>query len=100
MAVVYAVGLALTFDEFGMWLHLGGSYWQRASFDAVVVVAAILALFAFSPPVRSLQPRHAAMAGVLLLAVAVFGRLASEALGAAERRVTPALQQIEDTAPR
>ncbi len=30
VAVVYAVGLALTFDEFGMWLHLGGSYWQRA----------------------------------------------------------------------
>jgi hypothetical protein len=28
--------MALTFDEFGMWLHLGGSYWQRASFDAVV----------------------------------------------------------------
>src|SRR5437899_429387 len=34
-AIVYGVGLALTFDEFGMWLHLGGPYWQRASFDAV-----------------------------------------------------------------
>ena len=32
-AVAYGFGLALTFDEFGMWLHLGGeSYWQRASF--------------------------------------------------------------------
>lgn len=30
-AVMYGIGLALTFDEFGMWLHLGGSYWQRAS---------------------------------------------------------------------
>ena len=37
-AVVYGIGMALTFDEFGMWLHLGGSYWQRASFDAVVVL--------------------------------------------------------------
>lgn len=27
VAVAYAVGLALTFDEFGMWLHLGGGYW-------------------------------------------------------------------------
>src|SRR5205814_10712859 len=32
-AVAYGVGLALTFDEFSMWLHLGGTYWQRASLD-------------------------------------------------------------------
>jgi len=38
-ALVYGVGLALTFDEFGMWVHLGGPYWQRASFDAVVLIA-------------------------------------------------------------
>src|ERR1039458_101258 len=25
-ALVYGVGMGLTFDEFGMWLHLGGSY--------------------------------------------------------------------------
>jgi hypothetical protein len=41
-AILYGIGLALTFDEFGLWLHLGGSYWQRASFDAVVVVAGLL----------------------------------------------------------
>ena len=45
-ALVYGVGLGLTFDEFGMWIHLGGPYWQRASYDAVVVVAAVLALLA------------------------------------------------------
>ena len=28
-AMIYGVGLGLTFDEFGMWLHLGGPYWQR-----------------------------------------------------------------------
>ncbi|HTA65787.1 MAG TPA: hypothetical protein VK753_09795, partial [Xanthomonadaceae bacterium] len=48
-AVLYAIGLALTFDEFGMWVHLGGGYWQRASFDAVTVVAAILVLLAYAP---------------------------------------------------
>src|ERR1700679_3267512 len=32
-AVIYGIGLALTFDEFGMWLHLDGQYWQRASYD-------------------------------------------------------------------
>ena len=30
--------MGLTFDEFGMWLHLGGGYWQRASYDAVIVI--------------------------------------------------------------
>ena len=35
-AALMMLAMALTFDEFGMWLHLGGSYWQRASFDAVI----------------------------------------------------------------
>src|SRR5687768_14604617 len=48
-SVLYGIGLALTFDEFGLWLHLGGSYWQRASFDAVLVVAALLGLAAIAP---------------------------------------------------
>ena len=100
VAVAYAVGLALTFDEFGMWLHLGGGYWQRASFDAVTVVAAILALIAFLPSRRSLRPRHALIAGVLLLALTVFGRLVSETLDTAERHVAPALREIEAAAPR
>src|SRR2546425_54436 len=38
-SVLYGVGLALTFDEFGMWLHLNADYWQRASFDAVATRA-------------------------------------------------------------
>jgi hypothetical protein len=48
-AVAYGVAIGLTFDEFGMWLHLGGSYWQRASVDAVLVVAAILGLASYAP---------------------------------------------------
>jgi hypothetical protein len=44
-ALLYGVAMALTFDEFGMWLHLGGSYWQRASVDAVIIVAAVLRAF-------------------------------------------------------
>src|SRR6201984_2496800 len=27
-ALAYGIGMALTFDEFGMWLHLGGRYWE------------------------------------------------------------------------
>ena len=51
-AIAYGVGLALTFDEFGMWLHLGGGYWQRASFDAVTIIGGILLLLAYTPPIR------------------------------------------------
>src|SRR5277367_3129641 len=54
-AVAYGIAMALTFDEFGMWLHLGGSYWQRASVDAIVVVAAVLALIGFASAMRSFE---------------------------------------------
>jgi hypothetical protein len=67
------VGLALTFDEFGLWLHLGGSYWQRASFDAVVVIVALLALVVVAPALRHFRPHHWATAATLAVAVVVFG---------------------------
>lgn len=63
MALLYGAGMALTFDEFGMWLHLGGSYWQRSSFDAIVVISAMLALLAYGGMIRQLRPRS----GVFLL---------------------------------
>lgn len=96
-AMLYAVGLALTFDEFGMWLHLGGSYWQRASFDAVIVVATLLALLAFVPPPRQWRPRHALAAVALGIALAAFGALFVRAL---DRHDVPArLHRLEQQAP-
>src|SRR5271170_7301755 len=71
-AVVYGVGLALTFDEFGMWLHLGGSYWQRASYDAVVVIATVLGLIAYAPSLKRYRPQHWAWTILLAAAVCVF----------------------------
>src|SRR5689334_6961077 len=65
-ALVYGVALALTFDEFGMWLHLGGSYWQRASVDAVVVVGCAIALIAYAPAFTHFGAKHR-IASVLLL---------------------------------
>src|SRR6266704_573893 len=61
-AVIYGIGLGLTFDEFGMWLHLNGDYWQRASFDAVIVLAAVLGLAGFAPPPARWRPRQFAIA--------------------------------------
>jgi hypothetical protein len=71
-AIVYGIGLGLTFDEFGMWLHLSDDYWQRASFDAVIVLAALLGLASFMPPLHRWRQRQMASALVTLGAVATF----------------------------
>src|SRR5436309_6259255 len=86
-AVMYGIGLGLTFDEFGMWLHLNGDYWQRASFDAVIVLAAVLGLAGFAPPPARWRPRQFAIA--LLFALLLFG---SDRLAA---RAAPRLQRWE-----
>jgi len=69
----YGIAMALTFDEFGMWLHLGGSYWQRASVDAIVVVAALFSFIAFASAIRRFEARHVRVAIALLLALVAFG---------------------------
>src|SRR5476651_2115378 len=71
-ALVYGVAMGLTFDEFGMWLHLGGSYWQRASVDAVIVVMALFGLVAFGRTVKKFESRHFWTAIVLLLVLLGF----------------------------
>src|ERR1700682_2060581 len=71
-ALAYGFGMALTFDEFGMWLHLGGSYWQRASVDAVIVVAALFGLVAFAPSLEAFEARHVRASLVLLVALIAF----------------------------
>src|SRR5271154_5363593 len=71
-AVAYGFSLALTFDEFGMWLHLGGGYWQRASFDGVIVVASLLGMIAFAPPLQRMRAHHWITGGITEVATAVF----------------------------
>lgn len=82
---VYGIGLALTFDEFGMWLHLGGSYWQRASFDAVVVLGAFLGLVAMAPQLSRFRPHHWFTAGALVLAMLIFGVMLADSFQYAHR---------------
>ena len=72
-ALLYGVAMGLTFDEFGMWLHLGGSYWQRASVDAVIVVAALFALMAFARTLKRIEQRHFWMFLIVLVVVLGFG---------------------------
>jgi hypothetical protein len=95
-ALVYGVGMALTFDEFGMWLHLGGSYWQRASVDAVVVVAALLGLFAFASAIRRFEARHVAASLIITVTLAVFGAALYDASIKLGRIAGPQLEALED----
>ena len=99
-ALGYGVAMALTFDEFGMWLHLGGSYWQRASVDAVIIVAAVLALIGFVSAARKFESRHVKGSIALLIALLAFsvvlydtsvhiGRIAGPRLEALELASSP-----------
>ena len=98
IAVLYGVGLALTFDEFGLWLHLGGSYWQRASFDAVVVILALLGLLIWGPRLRRFRPNHWATASALALVVFLFGVLLFDSFHYAHRLLIR-MQIIEQESP-
>lgn len=100
VATLYGIGLALTFDEFGMWLHLGGSYWQRASFDAIVVIAAVLSLIAFAPSWRRVRQRHWAAVLLLVVAVGVFGVLLVRSCTWAGQRLGPRVQRLEERGPK
>jgi hypothetical protein len=97
-AMLYGVGLALTFDEFGLWLHLGGGYWQRASFDAVVVIAALLILILIAPRLRAFRPHHWATAAALAVATTVFVVMLVDSFKYADRLLLR-VQIIEESRP-
>lgn len=94
-ALVYGVALALTFDEFGMWLHLGGSYWQRTSVDGVVVVAALIALVGYATKIRRLEARHAWAFVVVVFALAGFSWAVLSAGNRLGRAYGPELRELE-----
>ncbi|MEJ2367087.1 MAG: hypothetical protein P8Z49_01725 [Acidobacteriota bacterium] len=98
-AALYGAGMALTFDEFGMWLHLGGSYWQSASLDAVTLLAGVFALLAFAPELARFRPHHWLTALLLLLGIILFVFLMIRSFRAAGRVLGPKLRRIESAAP-
>ena len=98
-ALLYGVGLALTFDEFGMWLHLGGPYWQRASFDAVVVIACVFGLIALLPSIRRFGPRYWVTNTVIALSLVAFAVTWKRSLSHAEQRLRIRLEAVESESP-
>jgi len=99
-AVAYGFSLALTFDEFGMWLHLGGGYWQRASFDAVIVVASLFGMIAFAPPLQRLRAHHWITGVIALLATIVFYVMLFKSLSYVSKKVGPRFEQLEEQGPQ
>jgi hypothetical protein len=99
-AAFYGVGLALTYDEFGMWLHLGGPYWQRASWDAVGVVGAALGMIAFAPALKRFRPRHWWSVLITIVVVVFFFRMLSESFQHVRHVVGPRLHDMETNSPR
>src|SRR6204780_76240 len=94
-ALIYGIAMALTFDEFGMWLHLGGSYWQRASIDAIIVVAAVLALMAFARSIKKFESRHVIASVGILAALIAFGAVLYDASVRIGRLEGPRLEALE-----
>src|ERR1700730_16695567 len=98
-ALAYGFSMALTFDEFGMWLHLGGSYWQRASFDAVIVLLGVFGVLAFLPRWQRVRAHHFIVGGALLVTIAAFYFLLFKSLKHANDKLLPKLQEIEKKGP-
>jgi hypothetical protein len=94
-ALLYGVALGLTFDEFGMWLHLGGSYWQRASVDAVIIVAALFALISFARNLKKFERHHFWGFVILLLVLFGFTAVVYIAGGRLGDLVGPKLHELE-----
>lgn len=42
VATVYGIGLGLATDEFGMWIRFEDDYWIRQSYDATLIILALL----------------------------------------------------------
>jgi hypothetical protein len=83
-----------------MWLHLGGPYWQRASFDAAVVIAAALSLLVVAPVLRQFRGRHWGVLTALTIVALVFGLLLYQSMNRYAKRLLPRLQEIEVRAPQ
>jgi hypothetical protein len=94
-ALAYGIGMGLTFDEFGMWLHLGGSYWQRTSVDGVIIVAALFALFGYARSIRRFESRHFWAFAGLAVAVAGFGWVVYKTGDRLGALYGPRLEQLE-----
>ncbi len=98
-AIFYGIGMALTFDEFGMWVRLGGSYWQRASVDAIAVLAAVFGLIAYAPSLKRFRPRHWWSAVLVTVFVTAFFVMLNHSFDHVGKVIGPKLYELEAGSP-
>jgi len=99
VAVAYGIALALTFDEFGLWINLGGSYWQTASVFAVLAVGALLVVLSFYPRLRRLRFRQWAAVGLVLVGIIGTSVAAARAFREDTIQIGELLHHVERTGP-
>jgi hypothetical protein len=98
-AGAYGAGMGLTFDESAMRLHLGESYCQRATWDAIVMLGSFFALAGFSSTIRRFRPNHWWTAAPLLAAVAIFFIVLVKFSSYGGRKLSPKPHEFESTGP-
>ncbi len=83
-----------------MWLHLGGGYWQRASYDGVIVVASLFGMLAFFPPLARMRTYHWITGVVTIMITLLFYMLLFKSLDFADKHVSPRLERLENFGPQ
>lgn len=96
--IVFGIALGLTFDEFGMWIHLGGSYWQWTSFHACVLILSLLLLLAFAPTPSQFRAHHVGTLAILIGLLGIFFWIFPR-VGHGYQRLEPRLLQLEEKGP-
>ncbi|HWB54941.1 MAG TPA: hypothetical protein VG722_12135 [Tepidisphaeraceae bacterium] len=97
--IIYGIALGLTFDEFGMWIHLGGSYWQWASFHACVLILSLLLLLGFAPSPKQFRLHHVGAIVTLAVLLGIFFWLFPR-VSQRYQHLEPRLQQLEQKGPQ
>jgi hypothetical protein len=98
-AAAYGFGMALTFDEFGMWVHLGGGYWQRASFDAVIVLLGLFGMLGFAPSWQKMRAQHW-ITGAGTIVVVLFYFLLFQSLNYVDKKEGARLERLDQNGPQ
>ena len=83
-----------------LFFRLDGSYWQRASFDAVIVLLGVFGILAFLPRLQRIRAHHYIIGGVLLASVALFYLLLFKSLKHANDKSMPRLIEMEQKGPQ
>jgi len=99
-AAFYGLGMGLTFDEFGMWLHLGGGYWQRASYDAVIVILGLLGLLSFAPSLARMRAHHWVTAIGTVIVTGLFYLLLFRSVSYVDKKESARFEQLEQNGPQ